>query len=213
MARRIVLGERADGEYGLFVSATGEDANSSNNLTFDSNATFTFPLFAYGQGTVTKRTNSISTFSHGSPKTLFTNEGTGSGQNTRIAHNLGYEPQVFLRWSYADEIFTNPTGYPSGSYAVTTLSPGRVTSATSATRFVFQGFEPTELTDMSNQIGYGIDFEVDNTYLYISSYEFGFRGLTQTGQGFNFTTEQKFGGITIYYAYIITTAPNNGLKL
>ena len=41
MARRIVLGERADGEYGLFVSATGEDANSSNNLTFDSNATFT----------------------------------------------------------------------------------------------------------------------------------------------------------------------------
>ena len=37
MARRIVLGERADGEYGLFVSAAGEDANSTNDLSFDSN--------------------------------------------------------------------------------------------------------------------------------------------------------------------------------
>ena len=50
MARRIVLGERASGDYGLFVSASGEDANSSNSLSFDSNATFTSGIFNYVEG-------------------------------------------------------------------------------------------------------------------------------------------------------------------
>ena len=201
MARRIVLGERADGEYGLFVSAAGEDANSSNNLTFDSNATFTSGIFAYGQGSVSARTS----VSQSSPKTLYTAEGTSGGQNDRIAHSLGYSPQVFLRWCYADELFTNPSGYPSGTYGVTALSPGRVSSTTSSIRFIMSGGEPLEVEEMNNAIGYGIDFEVDSTYLYISNYEAGFKGFP--------LQETKFTGLTIYYAYIITTAPDNGLKL
>ena len=201
MARRIVLGERADGEYGLFVSAAGEDANSSNNLTFDSNATFTSGIFAYGQGSVSARTS----VSQSSPKTLYTAEGTSGGQNDRIAHSLGYSPQVFLRWCYADELFTNPSGYPSGTYGVTALSPGRVSSTTSSIRFIMSGGEPLEIEEMNNAIGYGIDYEVDSTYLYISNYEAGFKGFP--------LQETKFTGLTIYYAYIITTAPDNGLKL
>tara|TARA_R100001015_G_C4622834_1_gene180432 strand:+ start:1017 stop:1622 length:606 start_codon:yes stop_codon:yes gene_type:complete len=201
MARRIVLGERANGDYGLFVSATGEDANSSDNLTFDSNAVFTSGIFAYGQGSVSARTS----VSQSSPKTLYTAEGTSGGQNDRIAHSLGYSPQVFLRWCYADELFTNPSGYPSGTYGVTALSPGRVSSTTSSIRFIMSGGEPLEVEEMNNAIGYGIDFEVDSTYLYISNYEAGFKGFP--------LQETKFTGLTIYYAYIITTAPDNGLKL
>ena len=196
-----MLGERADGEYGLFVSASGEDANSSNNLTFDSNATFTSGIFAYGQGSVSARTS----VSQSSPKTLYTAEGTSGGQNDRIAHSLGYSPQVFLRWCYADELFTNPSGYPSGTYGVTALSPGRVSSTTTSIRFIMSGGEPLEVEEMNNAIGYGIDFEVDSTYLYISNYEAGFKGFP--------LQETKFTGLTIYYAYIITTAPDNGLKL
>ena len=201
MARRIVLGERANGDYGLFVSATGEDANSSDNLTFDSNAVFTSGIFAYGQGSVSARTS----VSQSSPKTLYTAEGTSGGQNDRIAHSLGYSPQVFLRWCYGDELFTNPSGYPSGTYGVTALSPGRVSSTTSSIRFIMSGGEPLEVEEMNNAIGYGIDFEVDSTYLYISNYEAGFKGFP--------LQETKFTGLTIYYAYIITTAPDNGLKL
>lgn len=201
MARRIVLGERADGEYGLFVSAVGEDANSTNDLTFNSNATFTSGIFAYGQGSVTTRTSN----DHRSPKALYTAEGTSGGQNDRIAHSLGYEPQVFLRWCYPDEIFTNPSGYPTGAYGVTTLTPGKVSSTTSSIRFVSGGGEPIEINELSNAIGFGIDYEVDSTYLYISNYEAGFKG--------NPSQEVKFTGLTIYYAYIITTAPDNGLKL
>ena len=199
--RRIVLGKRGNNDYGLFVSAAGEDANSTNYLTFDSNAIFTHGLFAYGQGSVTTRTS----VSQSSPKTLYTAEGTSGGQNDRIAHNLGYSPQVYLRWCYPDEIFTNPSGYPTGAYGVTSLTPGRVSSTTSAIEFVNNGGEPQEINKMQNAIGFGIDFEVDSTYLYVSNYEAGFKG--------NPGNEVKFTGLTIYYAYIITTAPDNGLKL
>ena len=205
MARRIVLGERANGDHGLFVSSAGQDANSSNDLTFDSNAIFTHGLFAYGQGSVSAR----STNSHSTPKALYTAEGTSGGQNDRIAHSLGYNPQVFLRWCYSDELFSNPSGYPSGTYGVTTLTPGRLSSTTSSIRFVMAGGELQEFEDMDNAIGSGIDYEVDSSYLYISSYESGFKGLTQVSGG----TETKYTGLTIYYAYIITTAPDNGLKL
>ena len=210
MARRIVLGERADGEYGLFVSKAGEDANSSNNLNFDSNNLFSQGIFAYGQGSVSARTTGSAVTS--TPKSLYTSEGTGSGQNDRIAHSLGYEPQVFLRWCYPDEIYTNPTGYPTGAYGVTALSPGRMSSSTFAMRFTSSGYsEPQEFEEVNNQIGFGIDYEVDSTYLYISSYECGFKG--HAAQGVGVAQETKFSGITIYYAYIITTAPDNGLKL
>tara|TARA_R110001592_G_scaffold92646_1_gene269747 strand:+ start:535 stop:1131 length:597 start_codon:yes stop_codon:yes gene_type:complete len=198
MARRIVLGERANGDYGLFVSASGQDANSSNSLSFDSNATFTSGIFAYGQGSVSTRTS----VSQSTPKELYTAEGTSGGQNDRITHSLNYEPQVFLRWCYSDELFSNPTGYPSGTYGVTTMTPGRLSSFTG-------GSLSGTNNRMNNSIGYGIDFEVDSTYLYISNYEAGFKGLAAT----NGSIETKFTGLTIYYAYIITTAPDNGLKL
>lgn len=211
MARRIVLGERADGEYGLFVSAAGEDANSTNNLSFDSNNLFSQGIFAYGQGSVSPRTVG-STATTSTPKSLYTAEGTGSGQNDRIAHSLGYSPQVFLRWCYPDELFTNPSGYPTGAYGVTALSPGRMSSNTFAQRFTSGGYsEPQEFEEVNNDIGYGIDYEVDSTYLYISSFECGFKG--HAAQGVGVAQETKFSGITIYYAYIITTAPDNGLKL
>lgn len=209
MARRIVLGERAAGDYGLFVSKPGEDANSSDALSFDSNSLFTFGLHSYGQGSLAAR----SSHTHNSPSTLYS---SGSSSDTRIAHGLGYAPQVFLRWCYSDEIFTNPSGYPSGSYGVTTLTPGKVTSTTNSSRFESEGgiAEPVEFQDMNNQCSFGIDFEVDSSYLYISSYEFGLRAQTSTNQSiFNISMETKFSGLTIYYAYIITVAPDNGLKL
>ena len=210
MARRIVLGERADGEYGLFVSAAGEDANSTNDLSFDSNNLFSQGIFAYGQGSVSARTTGSAVTA--TPKSLYTAFGTGSGENDRIAHSLGYSPQVFLRWCYPDELFTNPSGYPSGAYGVTAMSPGRLSSSTFAMRFSSGGYsEPQEFEEVNNEIGYGIDYEVDSTYLYISSYECGFRG--HAAQGIAVAQETKFSGITIYYAYIITTAPDNGLKL
>jgi hypothetical protein len=198
MARRVVLGERANGDYGLFVSSASQDANSSNDLTFDSNAIFTHGLFAYGQGSVSTRT----ALTNSSPKQLYTAEGTSGGQNDRIAHSLNYEPQVFLRWCYSDELFSNPSGYPSGTYGVTTTTPGRISSFTG-------GSLGGTNNRMNNSIGYGIDFEVDDTYLYISNYESGFIGLAAA----NGSLETKFTGLTIFYAYIITTAPNNGLKL
>ena len=205
MARRVVLGERANGDYGLFVSSAGQDAEDSNDLTFDSNAIFTHGLFAYGQGSVSPRTANTSS----TPKELYTAQGTSGGQNDRIAHSLGYNPQVFLRWCYSDELFSNPSGYPSGTYGVTTLTPGRLSSSTVSTRFVQTGGDVSQFTDMNNKVGMGIDYEVDSTYLYISNYESGFKGLTQVSGG----TETKYTGLTIYYAYIITTAPDNGLKL
>ena len=205
MARRIVLGERANGDYGLFVSAPSEDANSSNKLTFDSNATFTSGIHAYGQGSLTTRTSVRFT----TPKQIYTAEPSASN-NTRIGHSLGYAPQVFLRWCYSDEIFTNPSGYPSGSYGVTALTPGRLSSQTEGFRFVNLGGEPQEIYEVNNDIGMGLDFEVDSSYLYIANYEAGFKGMQNAGGD---TQETKYTGLTIYYAYIITTAPDNGLKL
>lgn len=211
MARRIVLGERANGDYGLFVSATGQDANSSNNLTFDSNAIFTSGIFAYGQGSLTARTTGDTTTS--TPKSIYTGASSAS-HNTRIAHSLGYEPQVFLRWCYPDELFTNPSGYPSGTYGVTTLTPGRLSSVTMGYTIVVTGVDVYFNYEMTNKIGMGIDFEVDSNYLYIANYESGFKGqnTTTAGQSPN-ANEVKYNGLSIYYAYIITTAPNNGLKL
>ena len=211
MARRIVLGERGNGDYGLFVSAAGQDANTSNDLTFDSNATFTSGIFAYGQGSLTARTTGDTSI-QGAKATY--QAATSASHNTRIAHNLGYEPQVFLRWSYPDELFTNPTGYPSGTYAVSGLTPGRVSSRTDAFTLQVTNVDVFFIYSMANRIGYGLDFEVDNNYLYIANYEAGFVSQSTTnGSQFPLPNKNNFSGLTIYYAYIITTAPNNGLKL
>ena len=211
MANRVTLGQRANNDYGLFVGANGENSLSSNSLTFDSNATFTSGIFAYGQGSLSARTTGSTTSS--TPKPIYT-AAPNASHNTRIAHNLGYEPQVFLRWCYPDELFTNPSGYPTGTYGVTAFSPGRVSSSTSAFTVQVTNVDIFFSYSMANVIGFGIDFEVDNNYLYIANYEAGFKGLNTTNAGQSAVpNEVKYNGLTIYYAYIITTAPNNGLKL
>ena len=46
MARRVVLGERANGNYGLFISKAGSDANSASNenLMFNTQNSGAFSL-------------------------------------------------------------------------------------------------------------------------------------------------------------------------
>ena len=46
MARRVVLGKRANGDYGLFISKANQDANSASNenLIFNTKDSGTFSL-------------------------------------------------------------------------------------------------------------------------------------------------------------------------
>ena len=205
MARRIVLEKEQMETTGFLLVHLAKTQTPVIKLTFDSNATFTSGIHAYGQGSLTTRTSVRFT----TPKQIYTAEPSASN-NTRIGHSLGYAPQVFVRWCYSDEIFTNPSGYPSGSYGVTALTPGRMSSQTEGFRFVNLGGEPQEIYEVNNDIGMGLDFEVDSSYLYIANYEAGFKGMQNAGGD---TQETKYTGLTILLLAIITTAPDNGLKL
>ena len=92
-----------------------------------------------------------------------------------------------------------------GKAAMRAYTPGRHQSSLIA--FSFVGFpEPQDFYYANNQIGYGCDIEVDATYLYITSYETGGKGLNVQ------TQETKFTGLGVYYSYIITTTPFMGFN-
>lgn len=229
MGNRVCLGNNGTA-YGLFVSQHGENVLSTSNagMQFDSNqATFVPEVVAYGQGSLLARKQSNGSgpgwFDSASPnnwgaKYLYETESDGatSGCNFRVAHNRGFQPLVFVRWCYEDEIYTNPTNYPTGEYGVTTLTPGRMVSSTESffSQNVGNEPEPQDFYTLANRVAYGLDFEVDSTYLYISSYEAGMEALDSASVPLaGFSQIVKFSGLKIYYSYIITNTPDPGIKL
>ena len=54
MANRVLLGNRATGGYGLYVSRAGDDVTTTGNpLAFDSRSACTLLVHSYGQGIAT----------------------------------------------------------------------------------------------------------------------------------------------------------------
>ena len=77
MVNRVLVGNRATGGYGLYVSKDGDDVlDTTNALQFDSRMGASTVLHSYGQGSI-----------------------AGGGANHTLTHNLGYNPLFALRWS------------------------------------------------------------------------------------------------------------------
>jgi|TARA_B100002003_G_C14078137_1_gene518651 hypothetical protein len=204
MANRVLLGKRGS-NYGLYVSSPGvdvTDTTATGGLIFSSDAAANNYAHAYGQGSLTATT----TYRSGTPSSEWD---SGDGSTVRIAHGLGYAPQVFMRWCYGHDLYTYSSGDgatvfngTSGKYAMTSFTPGMSVSSLTASY--------SSTYECNTQIGYGCDMEITNDYIYIVNYESGGKGLIATGA--SNAQETKFTGLTIYYAYITTKAPNNGLN-
>ena len=219
MANRILLGKRGN-DYGLFVSKAGEDVTATtagNSLIFDSNAAYTMSVKSYGQGYLQPTT----TYRTGSPKASWS---SGDAGTVRITHNVGYAPQVFMRWSYPEDIHqyaSSGSGTPfasslgdgnSGKVAFKAYTAARHQSEFVASYFSGGGGEPQHNFEARTQIGFGCDQEVDATYLYITSYETGGKGLAAGSAGNSGAQDTKFTGIGVYYSYIITESPFVGFN-
>ena len=82
MVNRVLVGNRATGGYGLYVSKNGEDVlDTINALAFDSRMGASTVLHSYGQGSI-----------------------AGGGAAQSLTHNLGYNPLFALRWSNPEDI-------------------------------------------------------------------------------------------------------------
>ena len=78
MANRILIGDRATGGEGFYVSKSGENVlTTTNSLQFDSRMGASMIVHSYGQGSI-----------------------AGGGANHTLTHNLGYNPLVAIRWSH-----------------------------------------------------------------------------------------------------------------
>ena len=77
MANRILMGNRATGGYGLYVSKTGDDVlTTTNPMAFDSRTGSGWAVKDYGQFII-----------------------SAGGADVTKTHNLGYNPLVAIRWS------------------------------------------------------------------------------------------------------------------
>ncbi len=203
MTNRVILGKRGS-NYGLYVSSPGvdiTDTSATGGMIFSSDAAANNYVHAYGQGSLTAPT----TYRSGDPSSEWD---SGDGSTVRIAHGLGYAPQVFMRWCYGHDLYTwtstdGQTVFTgtSNKMAYTSFTPGRLTSNLTALY--------NSTYECNTQIGYGCDMEITSDYIYIVNYESGGKGQTVANSA---TQETKFTGLTIYYAYITTKAPNNGLN-
>jgi hypothetical protein len=82
MANRILIGNRATGGHGIYVSQSGENVlTTSNALQFDSRMGASLIVHSFAQGTI-----------------------TAAQVNTNITHSLGYNPLFAVRWNTANEI-------------------------------------------------------------------------------------------------------------
>ena len=77
MANRVLIGNRATGGYGLYVSKDGDDVLTDDGLLFDSRTGTGWGVATYGQGDI-----------------------VWNGADVTITHNLGYNPVVAIRWSH-----------------------------------------------------------------------------------------------------------------
>ena len=106
MANRVLLGNRATGGYGLYVSKTGENVlDTANAMAFDSRTGTGWTIQSWGQGTIS----------------------TSQGNEATVAltHNLGYNPLFVVRWCTANEITSNvATKVFTPRFAHTVLTTG-----------------------------------------------------------------------------------------
>ena len=77
MANRVLIGNRATGGYGLYVSKDGDNVLTDDGLLFDSRTGTGWGVATYGQGSI-----------------------VWNGADVTITHNLGYNPVVAIRWSH-----------------------------------------------------------------------------------------------------------------
>jgi len=200
MANRVLIGKRGN-EYGLFISKPGVDVTSTTatgGLAFDSNVVESPRVVGYGQGILSPRTTGDQTFD--GAKAIYTASPSAS-HNVRITHGLSYAPLIFVRWSYEGDL--------SSSKAARTYNVGHVSSTYTHSHFTGFGTNWYAI----NEIGMGLVAEVDSTYLYIASMEYGCTGKSSY-LTFNQTAQhQKFAGIDIYYAYVITDSTHKGVML
>ena len=200
MANRVLIGKRGS-EYGLFVSKPGVNvANTSatGGLAFDSNAIESPRVVGYGQGVLSPRTTGDQTFD--GAKAIYT-AASSAAHNVRVTHGLSYAPLVFVRWSYEGDL--------SSSKAARTYNVGHVSSTYTHSYNYGVGTHYYAL----NEIGMGLVAEVDSTYLYIASMEYGGLGKSSYLTNNNAAQHQKFAGIDIYYAYVITDGTDKGVML
>ena len=81
MANRILIGNRATGGQGLYVSQNGDNVlTTTNALQFDSRMAASAIVHSFAQGTISG--NSVAD----------------------ITHNLGYQPLFAVRWNYGTEV-------------------------------------------------------------------------------------------------------------
>tara|TARA_B100000900_G_scaffold301525_1_gene260095 strand:- start:2055 stop:2543 length:489 start_codon:yes stop_codon:yes gene_type:complete len=81
MANRILIGNRATGGQGLYVSQDGDNVlTTTNAMQFDSRMAASAIVHSFAQGTVSG--NSVAD----------------------ITHNLGYTPAFAVRWNYVTEL-------------------------------------------------------------------------------------------------------------
>jgi hypothetical protein len=211
MTNRVIYGKRGD-EVGLFVSKVGVDVSdltATGGLMYNSNVQESPRVIGYGQGILGARTTGDVTFN--SPKTIYTGATTAS-HNERHAHNLGYAPMVFARWTYKSDMYTSG----SSVFPLVVHNPGVQVSTLTANWIEFTGDEEEEETtvdEINSKISYGFNIEVDSTYLYVASYEAGGRAKTNNLNTGGETTENKFNGIPIYYSYVITDSVYKGVNL
>lgn len=194
MAKRLLVGKRGS-NFGLFVSKPGVDVTSTSatgGMAFDSNAIESPKVVGYGQGILSPRTTGDLTYSEA--KAIYTGSPSAS-HVVRVSHGLSYAPLIFIRWSYGGDL--------SNSKAARTYNMGHVCSEYAVFQFgVFGSFYYIDST-----IGMGLKAEVDTSYLYIASME---SGAQDNSFG---TTSNKYNGINIYYAYVITDGAHKGVFL
>lgn len=194
MANRVLLGNRGS-EYGLFVSKPGVDVTSTSatgGMAFDSNAVESPRVVGYGQGILSPRTTGDLTYSEA--KAIYTGAPSAS-HVVRVSHGLSYAPLIFIRWSYGGDL--------SSSKAARTYNMGHVCSEYAVFQFSFGG----AFYYIDSTIGMGLKAEVDTSYLYIASME---SGAQDNSFG---TTSNKYNGVNIYYAYVITDGAHKGVFL
>ena len=81
MANRILIGNRATGGMGLYVSQDGDNVlTTTNALQFDSRMAASAIVHSFAQGTI------------------------GGNSVADITHNLGYSPLFAFRWNYGTEV-------------------------------------------------------------------------------------------------------------
>jgi len=85
MANRVLIGNRATGGHGIYVSQDGDNVlDTTNALQFDSRMGASAIVHSFGQGTVVANTS-----------------GTAFADFT---HNLGYNPLFAVRWNLSTHL-------------------------------------------------------------------------------------------------------------